>query len=185
MQHGRAWVGGCAYFVLSTRTCTLRSLKPPTCVSRGRYKSRALQTTAAELESVIRGGRSMEAYDCLFQKGEFTAALKAEWDVYWKLPATLPTPNFKIFNWWEGMSQTLPPVYVVAPCAQHLCVATGGDRAGVPHRTAPTLARGQAALGLARGTWMFRPSLIPYPKPKHNISQKCWAADSPTLRLLK
>ena len=59
-------------------------------------------------------GISIEVYDCLFQKGECTDALKAEWDVYWKLPATLPTPNFKILDWWEGMSQTLPLLYVVA-----------------------------------------------------------------------
>ena len=59
-------------------------------------------------------GQQVDAYKCLFRKGECTDALKAEWDVYWKLPITIQTPNCRILDWWHGMSATLPFLYAVA-----------------------------------------------------------------------
>ena len=59
-------------------------------------------------------GNQVESYQCLFKKGECIDALKAEWDVYWKLPTTASTPNFRILEWWEGMATTLPLLYAVA-----------------------------------------------------------------------
>ena len=50
-----------------------------------------------------RNGNQVESYQCLFKKGECIDALKAEWEVYWKLPTTASTPNFRILEWWEGM----------------------------------------------------------------------------------
>ena len=68
----------------------------------------------AILGSEVEMGSQIETYDCLFRKGECSDALRAEWDVYWKLPAIASTANFRILDWWEGMSETLPLLYDVA-----------------------------------------------------------------------
>ena len=59
-------------------------------------------------------GDQVESYRCLFKKGECIDALKAEWEVFWKLPTTASTPNFRILDWWEGMATTLPLLYAAA-----------------------------------------------------------------------
>ena len=43
-------------------------------------------------------GSQIETYDCLFLKGECSDALRAKWDVYWKLPAIASTANFRILD---------------------------------------------------------------------------------------
>ena len=59
-------------------------------------------------------GTRIETYDCLFRKGKCSDALRAEWDVYWKLPANASKAKYRNWQWWEGISQTLPLWYAVA-----------------------------------------------------------------------
>ena len=68
----------------------------------------------AVLGSEVEMGSQIETSDCLFRKGECSDALRAEWDVSWKLPAIASTTNFRILDLWEGMSETLPLLYAVA-----------------------------------------------------------------------
>ena len=52
----------------------------------------------AVLGSEVEMGSQIETYECLFRKGECSDALRAEWDVYWKLPAIASTANFRILD---------------------------------------------------------------------------------------
>ena len=76
----------------------------------------------AVLGSEVEMGSQIETYDCLFRKGECSDALQAEWDVYWKLPAIASTANFRILDWWEGMSEDPPPIVCRGtPCIGSPC----------------------------------------------------------------
>ena len=34
--------------------------------------------------------------------------------MYWRLPAVLPSDTLSIFDWWDGMCETLPLMYTIA-----------------------------------------------------------------------
>ena len=59
--------------------------------------------------AVLEMGSQVETYDCIFRIGDCSDALRAEWDVYWKLPAIAST-QISVF-WTSGRVCQRPSPY--------------------------------------------------------------------------
>ena len=71
-------------------------------------------------------GKELSAYIHVIRPTEICADLRADWEVYWKLPQVQSTRDFQILDWWRQMDHLMPKLAGIARRA--LAVpATGCD----------------------------------------------------------
>ena len=62
----------------------------------------------------------------VIRSNEIDMELRAEWDVYWKLPQVLFSDGLRVLDWWQQMGHLMPKLMCIA-CRSLAMPATSCD----------------------------------------------------------